>query len=92
MAGTLEDKVLWERTREWGSEGFSEEMLEPELGVDWVTQKQGEESSPGRQSDRETEWGTRAPGLFEKPEGDHCAWSKVRRRVCERLDWRGGRA
>lgn len=37
-------------------------------------------------------WGTRAPGLFEKPEGDHCVWSKVRRRVCERLDWRGGRA
>lgn len=50
MAGTLEDKVLWERPREWGSEGFSEEMLEPELGVDWVTQKQGGESSPGRQS------------------------------------------
>lgn len=57
MAGTLEDKVLWERPREWGSEGFSEEMLELELGVDWVTQKQGGESSPGRQSDREVSVG-----------------------------------
>lgn len=45
--------MLWERTVGRGSEGFSEEMLAPELGIDCVTQKQGGESSPGRQSDME---------------------------------------